>query len=139
MILDFDSTYIEIIRGDTVSLKLNLNSGTRENPEFLGMPAYSTLEVYIIPPNEPIEGAVIKKEITSEDIEIGNTPELELSAEESALLEIGKYYLTIKLLQKVTDTSSEPGPEQEPEVHVKTLVNNKLIFVTGIPMTGGMY
>ena len=120
MILDFDSTYIEIIRGDTISLKLNLNSGTRECPVYSGMPANSRLEIYILPPNEPIDSAVIVKTLTSDDVGVGNIPTLNLSADESSALELGKYYLTIKLLQEEVIEPDEPdvpepGPDPEPD------------------------
>jgi hypothetical protein len=144
MILDFDSTYIEIIRGDTISLKLNLNSGTRECPVYSGMPADSRLEIYIIPPNEPADNAVIVKTLTSDDVGIGNIPTLNLSTDESSTLDLGKYYLTIKMLQGevmkpgVPDPNSTAEAVDEVQVVTITLVNNKQVFVTGIPSAGGV-
>ena len=57
MLLDFDSTYLEFVRGDSFDLPLRLNEGTREYPSYCTLPENCKLEVFMTLPNQSIEDA----------------------------------------------------------------------------------
>lgn len=113
MLLDFDSTYLEFVRGDSFDLPLLLNEGTREYPIYCAIPENCKLEVFMTLPNQPIEDAIIKKTINA-----GMSLSFSLTPQETSRLNIGKYYFTVRYIK---------------EAHTQTIVNNKLLYVTGTP------
>lgn len=117
MILDIDRVTLEVVRGDTFILPLPLNSGTRE--EFI--PYHLTpcdfLYIGIMKPGQPFEHAELRCALNfhSATDSFGN-PLLIISAQDTALLTPGKYYISIKYKK---------------DHNVQTLVDHKIFFVTG--------
>ena len=115
MIIDFDNTYLEFVRGDTVSIPLRLNFGTREYPEIRELTDNEQLVVALMRPNQPYEEAIIKKTL---DKDSEHPSIFSLSHDDTVNLDIGKYYFTVKYINNN---------------EVETVVNSKLLFVTGSP------
>ncbi len=134
MILDFKQTYLEFVRGDSFDLPLKLNEGSREFPVYCDIPENGSLEVAITLPTQPIENAIIKKVIRhSEPLMFS------LSSEETSLLNLGKYYISVRYIYEEPnedipdgDTPEEPITTPEPR-KITTIVNDKLLYVTGTP------
>lgn len=117
MLLDLDKVTLELIRGDTFELALPLNSGTREEfiPYYLQPDDF--LYVGIMKPGQPFEHAEVRVQLNhwTQTDAFGN-PVLYISSTDSALIEPGKYYISIKFKSKNI---------------VNTLIDNKIFFVTG--------
>lgn len=115
MLLDIDKITLELVRGDTFELVLPLNSGTRENFIPYKLQPQDFLYVGIMKPDQPFEHAEIRTALNFASKKDNNgNPILHIHARDTALIEPGKYYLSIKF--KSNDT-------------VKTLVDNKIFFV----------
>ena len=121
MILDFNNVTLEMVRGDTFVLPLELNCGTRENfvRHTIGDNEY--LYVGIMKYNQSFECAEIRCMINkdSEKDTNGNVM-LHLLPEHTVNLDPGKYYLTVKFSDGA---------------NIQTLVNDMLFFVTGSPVS----
>lgn len=117
MILDLDKITLELVRGDTFQLPLQLNCGTRENFVKYILQPDDFLYVGITKPGQPFEHAEIRTALNfrSKQDSFGN-PVLYIHAEDSALIEPGKYYLSIKFKSKG---------------EVTTLVDHKIFYVLG--------
>lgn len=117
MLLDIDKITLELVRGDTFELSLPLNSGTREEfiPYFLQPDDF--LYVGIMKPGQPFEHAEVRTclNFRSPSDSFGNS-RLVINAQDSALLEPGKYYISIKLKSKDI---------------VTTLIDHKIFYVLG--------
>lgn len=125
MILDTDRVTFEVVRGDTLYIPLELNSGTREFPEHYELQGNDRLYVGIMTPGQSFEHALIRiaLDASSPKDNYGNTL-LFLSHNNTSQLEPGKYYISIKF---VSDSN------------VTTLVDQKLFFVTGTSIRGNSY
>lgn len=117
MLLDIDKITLELVRGDTFQLALPLNSGSREEfiPYFL-QPG-DTLYVGIMKPGQAFECAEIRVALNccSRTDDFGNAL-LHISSHDSAMIEPGKYYLSIKFKSKDV---------------VTTLIDHKIFYVLG--------
>ena len=117
MLLDIDKVTLELIRGDTFQLSLPLNCGTREEfiPYFLQPDDF--LYVGIMKPGQSFEHAEIRTALNFRSCtdSFGN-PLLIIESRDSALIEPGKYYLSIKFKSK--------------EI-VTTLIDHKIFFILG--------
>jgi hypothetical protein len=126
MLLDISKPYLELVRGDTFRMPLYLNAGTRECFEPYTISNDDVIYIGITKPGQPFEVATVrcKLDIHSEFDASGNLLFV-LSHDETKNLEPGKYYITIKF---VSDSI------------VTTLVDQKLLYVTGTPTCcGGCY
>ena len=117
MILDLDRTNLEMVRGDTFTIQLQLNRVTREN--YIQHQLLDDEYIYIglMKPSQPFENAQIRCMLDKncEKDSRGN-PILKLSHEHTVNLIPGKYYITIKFVKNED---------------VYTLVDSKLFFITG--------
>ena len=117
MLLDIDKITLELVRGDTFELVLPLNSGTRENFIPYKLQPQDFLYVGIMKPDQPFEHAEVRTALNFASKKDNNgNPILYIHARDTALIEPGKYYLSIKF--KSNDT-------------VKTLVDHKIFYVLG--------
>ena len=117
MILDLDGTTLEMVRGDTFILPLQLNEGTRENFAQHKLSDDEYLYIGIMKPNQSFENAQIRCMLNkdSEKDSFGNYI-MKLSPEHTVNMEPGKYYLSIKLSNGDA---------------TYTLVDSKIFFITG--------
>ena len=117
MILDLDRTVLEMVRGDTFVLPLELNCGAREAFVRHSLGIGEFLYIGIMKPNQSFEDAEIRcmLDCNSEKDALGNSI-LRLCPSHTMNLFPGKYYLTIKFVR---------GQD------VYTLVDDKLFFITG--------
>lgn len=117
MILDIDRITLELVRGDTFELPLELNSGTRDNFVRYLLQPDDFLYVGIMKPGQAFEDAELRVCLNhwSETDSLGN-PILTINSCDSVLLYPGKYYLSVKFKSKEK---------------VTTLVDHKIFYVTG--------
>ena len=117
MILDIDKITLELVRGDTFELSLPLNSGTRENFIKYVLQPEDFLYIGIMKPGQPFEHAEVRLALNAWcKTDANGYPVFEISANDSALLDPGKYYMSIKFKSGAL---------------VKTLVDHKIFYITG--------
>lgn len=117
MILDFNATTFEMVRGDTFTLPLRLNAGTRMHYVPYQLQGNDVLYIGIMLPGQPFENSIIRcalNKYSAKDKD-GNTV-FKLTSSDTEDLFPGKYYISIKLVK---------------DNEVTTLVNDKLFFITG--------
>ena len=117
MILDLDRVSLEMVRGDSFTLPLTLNSGTRESFVRHELLDDEYLYIGIMKPNQPFENADIRCMLDrdSDKDNHGNLI-LKLLPEHTVNLYPGKYYMTAKFVK---------GAD------IYTLIDSKLFFITG--------
>lgn len=117
MILDIDKVTLEVVRGDSFELPLVLNCGTREEFIPYTLQPCDFLYIGLTKPGQPFEHAEARVALNfRSETDSFNNPIFSLSSRDTALLEPGKYYMSIKF--KTKDK-------------VTTLVDNKIFFITG--------
>jgi hypothetical protein len=117
MIIDLDKVTLEMVRGDTFSLPLELNEGSREYFKRYTLGDDEKLYIGIMKPNQSFENADIRCMLdnTCDKDSAGNVI-FKLSPDHTINMNPGKYYFTIKYSN---------GND------VYTLVDNKLFYITG--------
>jgi hypothetical protein len=117
MILDLDRTTLEMVRGDSYTLPIVLNCGSREKFVAHTLQNNECLYIGIMKPNQSFENAEIRCMLNkdSEKDVYGNSI-MRLLPEHTVNLIPGKYYLTVKFSN---------GRD------ITTLVDGKLFFITG--------
>ena len=94
---DNSNGIINLTRGDTLVLPIEVNLGTRLNPNIITLEGNTKLYFGLMAPNQAFEDAIVKKVLDSNSPtdENGN-PLLMLSSEDTEHLLVGKYYYTLK-------------------------------------------
>lgn len=117
MILDFNATTFEMVRGDTFTLPLKLNSGTRMHYEQYKLQGNDVLYVGIMLPGQSFENSIIRCALDKNSPRDANGDTIfKLESSHTEKLFPGKYYISIKLLK---------------DGEVKTLLNDTIFFITG--------
>lgn len=109
---------ITLTRGDTLECPIFINKGTELSPIRYIMQSDDTLYFALMEVNQPFEKAILKKVITSADLNEHNDPVLKLRSEDTERLEIGTYYYTLKL-KRGNDVDSQ----------VDTVVPSRLFYI----------
>lgn len=117
MLLDINKITLEMVRGDTFTLPLRLNSGTREKFCQHVLSCDDKIYIGIMKPGQSFEHAEIRYMIDcNSPRDTFGDPVMQLDHEHTVGMKPGKYYMTIKFVSGNT---------------VQTLVDNKLFFITG--------
>lgn len=117
MILDFNATTFEMVRGDTFILPLKLNCGTRMNYEQYKLKGNDSLYIGIMLPGQSFENSIIRCSLDKNSPRDANGDTIfKLESAHTEKLFPGKYYISIKLLK---------------DGEVKTLLNDTIFFITG--------
>ena len=113
---------IRLMRGDSFSTPIQINLGTKLNPNYYHLKAGDKLYFGLMEPNQAFEDAVVKKafDFTS-DKDINGDILLTLKPTDTEKLLVGQYYYSIKL--RVIDTFGN-------EI-VKTIVKPTLFWLEG--------
>lgn len=124
MLLELNKITLELVRGDTFTLPLRLNSGTLEYPEHYKLTDGEYLYIGIMRPNQPFEEAMIRCGVNSATQENSDGDKvLVIGHDITSSIDPGKYYISIKYVDS--------------EGFVETLVDHKILFVTGSPVPCG--
>ena len=120
MRIEPENGIITMTRGDTFQTPIYINEGTKLEPQLRNMKPTERLYVGVMEPGQQFEDAIIRKVYTSEDItdDNGNTL-LCFTTNDTIKLRSGKYYYSIKLVDKQSDD----------ETTVKTIVNKTLLWL----------
>lgn len=91
---------IELSRGDSVSLPLFINQGSKVNPSRYPLRDTDTIYFGICEPGKRFEDAVVRKKYTSDNWKLNSNGDLIISLKptDTEFLEDGVYYYTIKLV-----------------------------------------
>ncbi len=92
------SQIISMNRGDTLSLPIFINAGTKIAPLRYNLGSGDKVYVGISEPNQKFEHALIKKVYTSDDVNEHGDPVLNLRPEDTEHILPGLYYYEIKLV-----------------------------------------
>ena len=116
-----DNGIITMMRGDTFTMPIKINAGTKLVPEYVGLEENQTLYFGVMEPHQAFEDAVLKKVFTSESEtdESGNVL-LTITPEDTLNLLVGKYYYMIKLRTVEDDAET-----------VRTITTPTLFWIMG--------
>ena len=119
---DFTNGIVHLMRGDSFSMPIKVNVGTKLQPEYYSLGENDSLHFALCEPHQAFEDAVITKEFTKDSKKDSNGHIiLELESEETKDLLVGKYYYQIKLNTKTSDD----------KIKVKTIVLPTQFFIDG--------
>lgn len=103
MYLYLDFNAFELVRGDSFEFSIELQDDNRLSPT----PYYPTetelLYVGIMEPNQSFESALVKKVLNNTDIDTAGNRIFSLTADETERIQVGKYYIQIKLFNTQTN------------------------------------
>ncbi len=113
---------IQLIRGDTLSVALFINSGTPIAPERYILKETDTVYLAVMEENQKFEDAILKKVYSYQDYLDNQTEDgdliITLQSEDTEYLEDGKYHYTVKLHSTSYDVDK-----------VITLIPDKKFFI----------
>ena len=89
---------ITLHAGDSFVTPLFLNAGTQLYPMRYVLEEGDKVYVGIMEPNQPFEHALIRKVLTSENLNAYGDPELELTPDDTEMVMPGLYYYEAKLV-----------------------------------------
>lgn len=114
---------ITLHRGDTFTLPVCINLGSGVDPDYYDLQEGDVLYFGLLEPGQKWEEAIVKKIITSEDVEKGSDPMIHFYTEDTEYLVPGNYYYEVKLFRSSNNT--EDGFE-----HVDTIIpRTKFVIV----------
>lgn len=121
-IRECDNGIVYMFRGDSFSMPIKINNGSKLEPSYYHLTDRDTLYFGLMEPNQAFEDAVVKKRFTyiSEKDEEGNIL-LKLDPSDTLNLLVGKYFYMIKLR-----TINEDGSET-----VRTILPLTQWFIEG--------
>lgn len=88
---------VELNRGDSVTLDVLVNLGTRIEPNIYIMQENDCVYFGLMEVNQPFEFAILKKKITSDRQTDNGAVQIELDPDDTLCLLPGKYYYQVKL------------------------------------------
>ena len=91
-----DNANIQIIRGDTFSVKLFINQGTHICPSRYILKDKDEVYVGVTEPNQTFENAIIRKKYTKADLDDKGDITITFESKDTVNLIPGKYYYQIK-------------------------------------------
>lgn len=100
MLKVYNNNIIEFNRGDSFTLTLSINEGTKIDPLYYSLS--DTDEVYfgIMEPNKRFEECIVKKCLTKKDVNKDNEIEIKFTPEDTLNILSGQYYYEVKLFRK---------------------------------------
>lgn len=106
----FNITYNGIItvnRGDSFSLPLVLDCGTKFNPLRYSLSDRSVVYFAVMEPNQPFENALIRKRYTIDDIDEDGNVIVRFRPQDTQCVLPGKYYYQVKLQRFNSDDPND--------------------------------
>lgn len=102
--ISINNNIITMNRGDTFSMPLRINVGTKYAPEFYTLTKEDTIYFALEEYNQPFEFALIRKTFDVNDL-VDDNVVITLSPEDTEFLLPGEYYYEIKLKHTNQDKS----------------------------------
>ena len=101
MFIQIEDNYLKMNRGDSYSIPLTINEGTKLDFQQYQLRQFDKIYIGIMEPNQSFENAIIRKVITilSPTDEYGR-PLFQLEPIDTEYLLTGKYFIEIKIVQK---------------------------------------
>ena len=101
MFIQIEDNYLKMNRGDSYSIPLTINEGTKLDFQQYQLRQFDKIYIGIMEPNQSFENAIIRKVITilSPTDEYGR-PLFQLEQIDTEYLLTGKYFIEIKIVQK---------------------------------------
>ena len=90
---------INMFRGDSLYIPLDIRNGSVMNYEQYNLTDNDTIYFGLMEPNQKFEDAILKKVLTTSDIDEDNNLIIKLKPSDTVDLLPGKYYYSIKLKQ----------------------------------------
>lgn len=94
---------ITLTRGDSFSLDVFVNLGTKLQPIQYVLQPGDKLYFALMEPNQSFEHALIRKEFTNENLDEDDYVVMDFSSEMTEFLMPGQYYYMIKLVRTIDD------------------------------------
>ena len=113
---------ITMNRGDTFSMPLVINTGTKFAPNYYTITSKDTIYFAIEEYNQPFEHAIVRKVFTTEDLKDGDVL-IKLTSKDTQFLLPGEYYYEIKLRHVENE-----GEENEEE-YIDTIVPKRKFVI----------
>ena len=106
MFVQIEDNYLKMNRGDSYTLPLVINEGTKLCFKQYQLRQFDKIYVGIMEYNQSFENALIRKVITiSSPTDKYGHPLFTLTPEDTEYILVGKYYIEIKLVQKDNDNN----------------------------------
>lgn len=91
---------ITLTRGDSITIPLFINQGTKFTPIRYKLADEDSVYIGITYPNQSFENAVIRKKYTSKDLNKNGDVEVKFNQCDTQYLTPGTYYYEVKLLRR---------------------------------------
>lgn len=106
MFVQIEDNYLKMNRGDSYTLPLVINEGTKLCFKQYQLRQFDKIYIGIMEYNQSFENALIRKVITiSSPTDKYGHPLFTLTPEDTEYILVGKYYIEIKLVQKDNDNN----------------------------------
>lgn len=97
MSMIYNSGNVVLNRGDSLSMAIQLNIGTKLEPIIHKLTEHDAVYFGLMEPNQPFECALLKKKLTVENLDSRGNVQLNIRPRDTQCLLPGKYFYQIKL------------------------------------------
>ena len=95
----FNNHIIEVNRGDTFTIDLQINLGSPVFPEFYSLEEGDNVYFGLMEPHQPFEVALVRKAFNQDNQDDDNVLHMDFKPTDTEFLLPGRYYYSVKLVK----------------------------------------